>query len=167
MNKETKRIEMNWKMNEIFIENAKYEMDCAFLYIFDGCCNDIPFLKKRNIFNIGFFNSFILYVNKIKNKEKCQENNFILSYQLLLSHIINCCKNEDILSLIRIRFNNILDFYQKQTLIYKNLIEVELKNNINARIIQKHVVHWLYSAPNGPMFKKELKKLQEDHLVSF
>jgi hypothetical protein len=35
-----------------------------------------------------------------------------------------------------------------------------------ARIIQHHVKHWLYSAPNGPMFLREIKKLQIDGLFT-
>jgi hypothetical protein len=32
----------------------------------------------------------------------------------------------------------------------------------NARLIQHQAKHWLYSAPNGPMYKKMVRDLQED-----
>src|SRR6476620_4828583 len=41
----------------------------------------------------------------------------------------------------------------------KKLQEYE---NQAARIIQHQVKHWLYSAPNGRMFLKEIKKLQAE-----
>jgi hypothetical protein len=36
------------------------------------------------------------------------------------------------------------------------------KKEYSARLIQHQVKHWLYSAPNGPMYKKMVRDLQED-----
>ena len=38
--------------------------------------------------------------------------------------------------------------------------------NKAARVIQHHVKQWLYSAPNGPMFLREIKKLRIDGLFT-
>jgi hypothetical protein len=44
----------------------------------------------------------------------------------------------------------------------RDILEQELIKDRACRLIQHKAKHWLYSAPNGPMFKKSIKLLVED-----
>ena len=104
----------------------------------------------------------VLYDNLkeyIQDEFKLRERYDSLDYPVL------CC---DFCKLQKSKNNKIESFYDilsYNIAKYKGLNMYccdKTKREYSIRLIQKKVLCWLYSAPNGPMFKKSVKELQED-----
>lgn len=70
----------------------------------------------------------------------------------------SCKENKNTIDMLEL-FYEILSFQISKSKGYTPVCCKFSKDNA-ARIIQKNVLHWLYSAPNGYFFKKGLKELQ-------
>lgn len=165
------KIPLKYKnLNPIPFEMKKYERPKEFnIKIFD---NDIDVIFYRNCFLLSNKKIYIdddyryeIYAN-LKEFIDSRYSERIKTVDRKFKPFYTCdfCKDKELKSL-----NEHEMFYE--VLSYNlakskglNVICCKLHSNeyTAARIIQHHIKHWLYSAPNGLMFKKQVRELQSE-----